>query len=236
MDYTIRGKEIQAIEREVWSLAERNLWEPETFDVLDKYIVPGKMFIDIGAWCGILSLYAEKLGAEVHAIEPDPVAFEELTENIFENEHSIRIYKAAIASWLGEGGIFNTAENGFGNSESSLIYLSEQSKATFRIFCFTLEKFIAWNRINPSNICLIKMDVEGAEVMILKQAAEWLAKHKPPMWISFHPGYFEDLVRDPRMLTSILFPWYNCVGYNAQEFIDILRNPSGFHSFLFLPK
>ncbi len=228
MNYTIRGKEFNVIEREVWSLAERNLWEPDTFDVLDKYIVPGKIFIDIGAWCGILSLYAGKLGAEVHAIDPDPVAFQELQANIIGSD--VRTYNVAISDKDGVALLCNSSK--FGNSESSFIWRHD-IKESQQVLCYTLESWIAG--MNAKRVCLIKMDVEGAEVMILKQAAGWLAKHKPPMWISFHPGYFENLSKDIQIIIDSLFDIYDC-NTDYEDFAEILFDPNAFHSFLFLPQ
>jgi FkbM family methyltransferase len=194
--------------------------------VLDKYIVPGKVFIDIGAWCGIFSLYAERLGAEVHAVEPDPVAFSELMENANE----ITCYNIAIANADGICKINTTAINGFGNSETSLIDRPGIKAVNF-IRCNTLEKLC--NQIGIENICLIKMDVEGAEVIILKQAKDFLQKHKPPMWISFHPGYFENIKDDVETISNILSDIYD---FNANNFRIALYLPSAFHTFLFLPK
>ena len=48
-------------------------WEKETFDVLDKYIGKDSVVLDVGAWMGIISLYASKLGGNAFAFEPDDV-------------------------------------------------------------------------------------------------------------------------------------------------------------------
>jgi FkbM family methyltransferase len=230
MNYTIRGKQFEAKEREVWAIAER--WEPETFDVLDKYIVPGKVFIDIGAWCGIFSLYAERLGTEVHAVEPDPAAAAECDDNIDLNDSAIILHEVGITD-KNERQLLRTVSS-WGDSESSFI-LRKKEKQSVYIYCLTLDSFVSNNLINPQNICLIKMDVEGAEMMILKEAEPFLKKYKPPMWISFHPGYFEDLGESVRTLIDILFPVYDC-GLSKAAFANRLIIPSAFHSFLFLPK
>jgi predicted RNA methylase len=51
-------------------------WEPETFEIVRYYADPKKAFIDIGAWNGVVSLYASALFKEVIAIEPDVIAFD----------------------------------------------------------------------------------------------------------------------------------------------------------------
>lgn len=232
MTVNIRGKEIECVDREVWHAAAAGKWEPETFDVLDKYIVPGKEFIDIGAWVGVLSFYAEKLGAEVHAIEPDPKAFEELDDNKTLNKSSVFIYELAISDTDDDLVLNTTAVKGFGNSESSLIQRNEIKEAVEVASC-TLESFIYF--IDRDNICLIKMDIEGAEVMVLKQAKDFLKQHKPTMYISFHPGYFVNREDDIQMIIDIMFSVYDC-GKTEDEFRQILQTDNAFHSFLFKAK
>jgi hypothetical protein len=62
-----------------WKSVERGEWEPYTFSVLDRFVTPETTVIDIGAWIGPVTLYAAKTAKHVFAIEPDPVAFKELS-------------------------------------------------------------------------------------------------------------------------------------------------------------
>src|SRR6185295_5767667 len=61
-----------------WESVRNGQWEPETFRAIDHFIVPGRVFIDIGAWNGVFSIYAAKKSAWVIATEPDPVAYDKL--------------------------------------------------------------------------------------------------------------------------------------------------------------
>ena len=69
-----------ANDKTFWNEVET--WEPETFDIVKQYADPKKSFIDIGAWNGVVSLYASGLYKEVIAIEPDLIAFDKLIRNV----------------------------------------------------------------------------------------------------------------------------------------------------------
>jgi hypothetical protein len=62
----IRGKEFQVTENQnlFWDQVEAGLWEPETFEVLEQFCKEGKTFVDIGAWNGVCSIYANALGCD----------------------------------------------------------------------------------------------------------------------------------------------------------------------------
>jgi predicted RNA methylase len=50
-------------------------WEPETFEILGKYVTKVTLVIDLGSWFGPTAFFSSQLGKQVIAMEPDPVAF-----------------------------------------------------------------------------------------------------------------------------------------------------------------
>jgi predicted RNA methylase len=56
--------------------------EPHTITIFDKFISENATVLDIGSWSGLLTLYAAKAAKKVHALDPDPVCFNELETNI----------------------------------------------------------------------------------------------------------------------------------------------------------
>lgn len=84
----------------VWSLAEQQRWESETFRVFRTVLMdpaarrPGAWMLDIGGWIGITGLYAAQFVPNVMAFEPDIAARSELVANVWLNplyERKIRI-------------------------------------------------------------------------------------------------------------------------------------------------
>ena len=87
---TVGGRQFVIDEEEpthylFWNEVEAGNWEPYTFEALDRVLQPGSGSIDVGAWLGAVSLDASSLGAERHAIEPDPAADATLCRNVMAN-------------------------------------------------------------------------------------------------------------------------------------------------------
>ena len=66
-----------------WKSFETNTWEPVLMQVLKRFLKPGGLLLDVGAWVGPVTLFAAKrCQAQVLAIEPDPGAFGFLRDNL----------------------------------------------------------------------------------------------------------------------------------------------------------
>ncbi len=221
---SFRNKTINYAQRDsFWETLDS--WEPDSFDVLDKYIKPGHNFIDIGAWNGVLSVYAGLLGANVYSIEPDMLAFYELVENASLNRSAkITPIPIAISDKTGRQQLNSRTTDGFGNSESSLIERDMNAIET-EVITMTLSDYFENFNIDINKTCLIKMDCEGSEKLIIKESAEWLKRYKPTMFISFHPAWFSE--EDIQELVDILHPIYNI------DFKPALKTEHQ-HSFIFI--
>ena len=63
-----------------WSGVNDGRWEPDTFRLFDRVLMPNWRFVDIGAWVGPTALYAARKVATVDAYECDPVALGHLRD------------------------------------------------------------------------------------------------------------------------------------------------------------
>jgi len=217
-----------------WKEVEEGKWEPETFKVLDMFCSDGKTFIDIGAWNGVLSFYAEQLGCICYAIEPDPIALAKLIKNIKLNNSKIKVSEICISAKNKDFELKTEHKNGFGNSMSSILDRSAVHDS-ITVKGMTLEHFIEHEEIQMQNVCLIKIDIEGGEIALLKQAKKFLKKHKPIIYLSLHPFWFPDLEQDLNDIADILFGIYNVKDtngkeYNRSDFNEAVK--SGVHSFI----
>lgn len=216
---------------------EKEKWETDTFDVLDKFIKPEKIFLDIGAWIGALSIYAAKLGTTVFAIEPDDVAFSQMIENIELNEHSENIFACnlAISNTNGEAQLNSNAY--FGNSESSLVrrthYAGEKTVPTKTLASFLFEHKI-------KDICLIKIDCEGSESIFIDEGFRdpLIEYDYPPVLIAFHPAWIQDINKFTEKVLSLLYPIYDFTStatnkkYLALEFRAAMKSDHDHHFLL----
>lgn len=175
-----------------WDLWEANGWQPNTTRVFDRFVVPGKAVIDLGAWAGPLSLYAAQLTqASIHAVEPDQVVFRQLERNVSLNPdltERFHSYDLAIGTHTSETQLFSRRE--FGDSSSSLLSRSRDLGDSVTIQVQRFEAFAKVLKNEP--VGFIKMDIEGAEFEVIPDMAKWLAKHQPNLHLALHGNYLRE--------------------------------------------
>lgn len=234
----LRGKEFQVTENQnlFWDQVEAGLWEPETFEVLEQFCKEGKTFVDIGAWNGVCSIYANALGCDNVSFEPDNMIFPELDFNL-RNNNCKEPHSIAISDFNGMTNINSIGS--FGDSMSSLLNRSDKEQVR-SVICITMDRLFKDVDINET--CLIKMDIEGGEVLVLKQAKEFLSIHKPTIYISLHPAWFPNPKEDMQMIIDVIFPIYKVcrmidgvvIQYSRDRFVEAVER--GEHSYILIAK
>lgn len=187
MEITIHGRQFEVTEthKAFWESVEAGKWEPYTFDILDKYVPLHDNYLDIGAWIGPTVLYASRFGTRCIAVEPDPVACEQLSDNNILNGDEFEVHNQAIADHDGE---LVLGSESLGNSMTRL-EAAHPGMSVISVYCQTLDSFVRHGEIEGS--MFIKMDVEGSEELILRDI-EFFKKHKPTLYLSLHPGWFRN--------------------------------------------
>jgi FkbM family methyltransferase len=185
IQFTI-GQEYATDGAPFWEWVNNNQWENDTFEYLDKYLKPNTGFLDIGAWMGPLTLYAAAKGHECWSFEPDPVAFNILKDNISLNNFNINLFNLAIGDKDGEVGL--GLKGNRGDSMSSIL-LPNPDNIFVKIV--KLSDFILNNKI--SNISVVKIDIEGYEIMIGDEIFESLKiLGYPTLLLSLHKTLYND--------------------------------------------
>lgn len=178
---------------EFWKRVAADTWEPQTFRVLREHLSPSETLLDIGAWIGPTALYGAHFAGRVIALEPDPVATEELRGNLALNpavDVRVEVIPASLATsdtsvTLFCGGFHHNAESTLGDSMTSLLpssSASSQQEVEVEGICIeTLEA-----RCDMGRLGLVKMDIEGGEYVVLPSMGEFFRRHQSPLYISFH--------------------------------------------------
>lgn len=175
---------LEAPDRELWDFWGRfaaGQWEPETFEVLDRMLTPDGCYVDVGAWIGPTVLYAARLCREVVAVEPDPVAWSQLIRNLSLNGvRNVTPLGFAVDDHKGNGILYS--RGGWGDSMSTTMIPSGDARPvpTMRLA----------DLIGDDEICLIKIDIEGAESRVLPDAAGFLAARRIPCLVSLHEPWW----------------------------------------------
>lgn len=164
--------------------------EPATAQVVTKILRPGMTFIDVGAHIGEYTVMASRLvgpQGQVHSFEPDPRALPFLRHNVFVNRATnVRINSSALADRCGEMTFVACTDpclSFLGCPTGIAPRTGNPSQCTtITVDTDTLETYCRYHGLTPN---LIKIDVEGAELLVLKgaRALLQLPPSLAPLWI-----------------------------------------------------
>ena len=174
------------------------LWEQNTFHILDYYQKQNGTYIDIGSWIGPTVMYASQLFDRVIAIEPDKLAYKRLVENLSVNNFNNITLIDKCLSDKNETILFG-GNGKWGNSESTMLvsnpeYSSwggrwtkeEREKNIKLVETIDFNTLINEYNINIENVKFIKMDIEGGEMIVIPCMKDILQRYKPTLYLSLH--------------------------------------------------
>lgn len=129
---------------------------------------PQPVIIDCGANIGFATLYFKKLypEARILAFEPDPESFALLQRNVTENNlQQVELYNVALADTAGTTTFYQA------DRKAGLTSSLSAERGGAREITIAVEKLSEF--IRPfENADLVKMDIEGAEVTVIKELRE----------------------------------------------------------------
>lgn len=129
------------------------------------------VFIDVGACIGEYCIWLAKKGKRCYAFEPVPKNFDALKENAALN--NVLEYLKAYPYGLGEKDeevVFEVMETVTGSSH----ICRDNNKKGEKISIKRLDDLLNINKIQNSTPVIMKMDVEGMEVEVLKGAKDFV--------------------------------------------------------------
>ena len=129
---------------------------------------PGDIFIDVGANIGTYTLWAADLGAQPIAIEPDPAARALLTENLRINGYRAEVLPVAVGAEQGVMG-FTVDLDG-----ANHLLADKPTSSSAR----TVQVALLDDIIGDRTIAGVKIDVEGAESLVLRGAQRALEERR----------------------------------------------------------
>ncbi len=148
-------------------------------DMVRRLLERGEVFWDIGANIGYFSLLAAMAlqnTGQVVAFEPGSQAYARLAENIALNPYpNIILHKLAVTDRSGEAILYlagNTADGG-----ATLYGSRGEQTVEERVGAVSLDEFCPPARLKAPDF--IKIDVEGAELSVLRGGAHLLDRFRP---------------------------------------------------------
>ena len=173
----------------------REDYEPElTF--LERILSPGKTFIDVGASFGIYSLLASRLvgrTGHVMSFEPTSASFRILEQNIALNRLvNVSASRLALCHTTGTTWLYHGVEPG----SNSLGNSSAHGQKGEVVSTDRLDDVLVQSSVNRVDV--IKMDVEGAEELVLRGAKQALTTFQPIIIYELVPERATALRLSPR--------------------------------------
>lgn len=132
-----------------------------------RYLRPGDLFVDVGANIGIYTLYAIECGAEAIAVEPVAHSADRLCEHLALNGYEAEVVRKALTSTPGVVRMTTDAD--------SYNHLTDAEGAGVDVEATTLDLLLDGRRAG------VKIDVEGAEALVLAGAEQALAARQ--IWL-----------------------------------------------------
>jgi FkbM family methyltransferase len=161
---------------------------------------PGDVVLDVGACYGDTALYfASRVGptGRVYAFEFDSVNLDILRANLELNpELAGRIEIVERALWDSSGDSLSFMSAG----RTTSVALGRPTPTSASTSTITLDDFVSENEID--GVDFVKMDVEGAELRVLRGAAESLRRFGPALALAaYHRD--DDLISLPQLIDSL---------------------------------
>ena len=196
----LRIRPEETIGRAIWQTGIYDLAVSET---IARLLQPGDRVIDAGANLGYMTgIMAWRVGerGQVWSFEPHPELVAELRANVGlwgQTGAAVRVLEKALGETEGEATLVQTAEFSQNRGTSSIVGGSVDEKAEERRFSVELTRLDSICS-GEASFALLKIDVEGGELAVLKGAAGLLRARR------IRQVVFEEHERYPTPVTNLL--------------------------------
>lgn len=189
-------------------------YEPGDREVLLSCARPGGVAIDVGANIGYyaLSLAKRMPGGVVHAFEPVPAVFADLERNVRLNAvDNVRTWRMGLGDAAGDL-VFQVDPDYC--TRTSMGGLGDPSLPTITCPVVRLDDFV--QNAGIARVDLIKADVEGAELLVIRGGIETIRRDKPAIFLEMLRKWSARFDYHPNDIIALLAG----LGYRCQAVTD----------------
>ena len=215
------------------SIKEYGEWSQGEIDLCKKILTPTDFVIEVGSNIGSHTLALAKTVNKgvVFAFEPQNVIFQNLCANLSINSiTNCLCFNSALSDQKNEELYYPNLNYSVKDNFGGLSLSSQKSENSLRVNVDTLDN----NFSNLQNLKLLKTDVEGMEVNVLKGGFDLIKRTKPFLYLENDPHYIgksKELIELIWSLDYRIF-WHIVPLYNKNNFFKNENNLFGkIHTF-----
>lgn len=194
-------------------------------EILKYFAINSSTFVDVGANVGYYVVELSNfLGAkaEIHAFEPVPESFAQLMSNVELNEISTltKCHQLAISDSEGSIRLYQPKSSGSSASSARNLHPSEDVEE-IDVSTTTLDIYIESQKLTTFD--LLKIDVEGAELFVIRGALNSIKQFKPVIFAELLRKWSAHFNYHPNEVLRLLLPLgYKCFAVSP-SFPEILE-------------
>lgn len=187
-------------------LGHESLVDPYVLDLLPD----GGVFLDIGAHVGHYTLRGARKAAKVVAVEANPDTAARLQHNLDLNGiTNVTVHQ--VAAWDSHARMNLFSPNAYERDGSTQVFEARDGDVGF-VDGMPLDDLVA----GEGRLDLVKMDVEGADLHVLRGLRDTLARLRPALFIEDHSiyGYYDRADLDT-LLDELGYDWRDLPAYRG---------------------
>jgi FkbM family methyltransferase len=211
--------------------------EPHVQRWINELLRPGDTFFDVGAhygWMSMVACHCVGGKGKVVAFEPSPPLVELLQYNKKANRfHQMEIVSKAVADSDGRvvpfylvDRVYRFLNSMVDNRIESTARLARQ-KSTIQVETITLDEFSKITKAHPN---AVKVDVEGAELLVLQGSKELLKECRTAFIVAVHPTWLP-----PGQNVMEVFDLFRVHGYKVAASQLVQYDGADFGDYLLVP-
>jgi FkbM family methyltransferase len=150
-----------------------NLMGTDEIELFQRFVQPDSRIADVGANQGIYTLFLARLASvgHVYAFEPDPTLFASLEANVRRNHiENVTLFNAAAA---GEPDRLTLQPGRLHRGDNRIVSNESAGAGTIEVEAIALDQVIPASRLD-----LLKIDVQGFELNVLRGATQLLLQNR----------------------------------------------------------
>jgi FkbM family methyltransferase len=202
-----------------WFISNFGNWESETFACFKQVANKDRICLDIGAFIGMTPIWLCKNFKHVICVEADKLSVKSLEDNL--NLSDCKNFTIKHNAFFNKKTQLLFGSNNFRkcelNESMSQIKFKQTKTDDYYIETIVLSELVSG--IDPLEIGLIKMDIEGGEEFVINEVVQYCSDNKIPFLLSFHIDWWTN-----KNIDSLLKLFSKCIIYSDKDPGVIINN------------